>query len=163
MIDALAAHTDLCGFADRLTDSTDRSVAHNDAKLANFLFRDDRAICLVDLDTVMEGAAYFDVADLIRSGTSKADEDDPEAAAHGARAELVDAILDSYTRARSSTTPRENLEVATLCVVYEQALRFATDHVLGDAYYRTTRPRQNLDRARGQLVLLESLRVLFGR
>lgn len=157
--EALADHADLARVADELLGRWGVRIAHNDAKLANFLFRGDEAVCLVDLDTVAASAQFWDVADLVRTAADAAAEDEPDAARHRADAELVDAILEGYRRVRPAGG---ELEIGCVLIAYEQAIRFLADWIEGDRYWRTTTPTQNLDRARGQLALLASLRELFG-
>jgi len=162
-VDGALAFAPLATVADELVARLPPRVAHNDAQLANVLFRDQQAVCLVDLDTVMPTAWFWDVGDLLRSASTAAAEDDPDPQRHVADPVLVRAILDGY-RARvaavikSGTAEDDALEIAGALITYEQALRFLTDFILGDVYYRTTRPRQNGDRARGQLALLASMR-----
>ncbi|HEV7865866.1 MAG TPA: aminoglycoside phosphotransferase family protein, partial [Acidimicrobiia bacterium] len=139
-----------------------RRVAHYDAKLDNVLFAGDEAVCLVDFDTVMPGAWWWDVGDLLRSAASPGAEDDPDPD----RAVVVPwryrAILDGYREALAAggaadAAELEALEVAGAIVTYEQAVRFLTDWIAGDVYYRVARPTQNLDRARAQFRLLDSM------
>jgi Ser/Thr protein kinase RdoA (MazF antagonist) len=137
-------------------------VAHNDAKLDNVLFRDGEAVCLVDLDTIMPTAWFWDVGDLLRTASTRVAEDDARTEGAVADLERYRAVLDGYRSGISSaTTPDpaeiEALEHAGAIVTYEQALRFLTDWIAGDVYYATTRPGQNLDRARNQLHLLASM------
>ncbi len=126
------------------------------------LFRDDEAVCLVDLDTVMPTASFWDVGDLVRTASTYAAEDEPRLDRAVIDPELFQAIVAGYRSGRS-TGPRpaaaedDALEVAGAIVTYEQALRFLTDWIAGDVYYRTTRPGQNLDRARAQLALVASM------
>jgi Ser/Thr protein kinase RdoA (MazF antagonist) len=136
-------------------------VAHNDAKLDNVLFRGADAICLVDLDTVMPTAWFWDVGDLLRSAATVSAEDDPRTELARVDPALYEAVLDGYRAGSSIATPSaaeiEALEHAGAIVTYEQALRFLADWIAGDVYYRTTRAGQNLDRARNQLALLASM------
>ena len=128
----------------------------------------NEAVCLVDLDTVMPTAWFWDVGDLVRSVSTRVAEDDPDPERHMADPQLVRAILDGY---RVGATPalrggrdedRGLLELGGPLITYEQALRFLTDYIVGDIYYRTTRPDQNRDRARGQLALLASMQGTVG-
>ena len=142
-------------------------VAHNDAKLDNVLFRDGEAVCLVDLDTIMPTAWFWDVGDLLRTASTHAAEDDPDPRLHVVDPRLVRAILDGY---RAGAAPAltagseedDAIEMGGALITYEQALRFLTDFIMGDVYYRTTRPDQNRDRARAQLALLASMRGTVG-
>ena len=151
----------LVALAGQLESRVPRRVTHNDAKLDNILFRERVAVCVVDLDTVMPGAWFWDVGDLVRTASTTAAEDCPEAELAVVDAALYDAVVAGY-RLGVSTGPvtaaeLEAVDVAGAIVTYEQAVRFLTDWVAGDVYYRTTRPGQNRDRARAQLRLLASM------
>jgi Ser/Thr protein kinase RdoA (MazF antagonist) len=137
-----------------------RRVAHNDAKLDNLLFRDRAAVCVVDLDTLMPGAWFWDVGDLLRSASSPAAEDEPDVERVVLDRACYEAALAGYVLRVAkllTAAERDALEVAGAIVVYEQAVRFLTDWLAGDVYYRTTRPGQNRDRARAQFRLLQSM------
>ena len=157
-IDELLVAAPLVERADALSRAVPRRVAHYDAKLDNVLFRGVEAVCLVDLDTVMPGAWFWDVGDLVRTAATVGREDDP---LHSTiDPDLYAAVLDGYRRTAGGVlAPSEvdALEDAGAIVTYEQAVRFLTDWIAGDVYYRTTRPDQNLDRARAQLRLLASM------
>ena len=145
--------------ADELTARVPVRVTHNDAKLDNVLFRDGEAVCLVDLDTLMAGARFWDLGDLVRTAATTAAEDDPSPDV-AVDPQRYRAIIDGYREGAGSTLePAEidALSVAGAIVTYEQAVRFLTDWIAGDVYYRIRRPEQNLDRARCQLRLLTSM------
>ena len=134
-----------------------RRVAHYDAKLDNVLFAGGQAVCLVDLDTVMPGAWFWDVGDLLRSAATTAAEDDPGAVVDPT---LYRAVLDGYSDGvlgAATAAEQEAAGYAGAIVTYEQAVRFLTDWIAGDVYYRITRPTQNLDRTRAQFRLLASM------
>ena len=161
-IDAAFAASALATIAEDLVARVPRRVAHNDAKLDNVLFTNDAAVCLVDLDTVMPTAWFWDVGDLLRTASTRAAEDEPQTDRAVVDPELHATILAGYRSglAEGATpTPAEEdaLEVAGAIVTYEQAVRFLTDWIAGDVYYRTTRPGQNRDRARAQLSVLASM------
>ena len=158
---ALAAES-LVDLAADLTQRVPRRVAHFDAKLDNILFDGDDPVALVDFDTVMPGAWFWDVGDLLRSGATTAAEDDPQPDRAVAAPERYQAIIDGYRQGLSGTgvADRSELEAVDLAgaiVTYEQAVRFLTDWIAGDVYYRISRPAQNLDRARSQVRLLASM------
>jgi Ser/Thr protein kinase RdoA (MazF antagonist) len=157
----------LAAVADDLVARVPRRVAHNDAKLDNVLFRGDDAVCLVDLDTVMPSAWFWDVGDLLRTASTRAAEDEPRSELAVVDPALSQAIIDGYragiaTAGVGQPAEDEALEWAGPIVTYEQALRFLTDWIAGDVYYRTTRAGQNLDRARAQLALLASMTGTVG-
>ena len=161
-IAAAFAAARLVGTADELIASVPCRVAHNDAKLDNVVFRDGEAVCLVDLDTVMPSAWFWDVGDLVRTACTRAAEDDARPGRAVVDPALYHAVLDGYRDGLSTgVSPAdgevEALELAGAIATYEQALRFLTDWIAGDVYYRTSRPGQNRDRARAQLALLASM------
>jgi Ser/Thr protein kinase RdoA (MazF antagonist) len=150
---------------DAATDLTRRvplRVAHYDAKLDNFLFVGDDAVALVDFDTVMPGAWFWDLGDLLRSGATVAAEDEPNAEKVAVVPERYHSIIAGYRQSVSAagTADESELEAIGLAgaiVTYEQSVRFLTDWIAGDVYYRISRPAQNLDRARAQFRLLASM------
>jgi N-acetylhexosamine 1-kinase len=154
---------ELAGIAADVTATVPRRVAHFDAKLDNILFVDGEAAALVDFDTVMPGAWFWDVGDLLRSGATAAVEDDPDPERAVVAPERYRAIVDGYRQGLATrggvARPAEldAVEVAGAIVTYEQAVRFLTDWLAGDVYYRIDRPEQNLDRARAQFRLLASM------
>jgi phosphotransferase family enzyme len=139
-----------------------RRIAHNDAKCSNVLLdsQSGEAMAVVDLDTVMPGTLLHDFGDLVRSVTSPTDEDSRDLSNVGVRVPLFTALARGFLEQvgrRLTPTEREHLVAAGEVITYEQGVRFLTDHLRGDVYYRTTRPGQNLDRARTQFRLLETL------
>jgi Ser/Thr protein kinase RdoA (MazF antagonist) len=158
---ALAGES-LARVAADMTARVPRRVAHFDAKLDNILFAGGEAVGLVDFDTVMPGAWFWDVGDLLRSGATAAAEDDPDPERAVVAPERYRAIVDGYRRGLagagvSELAELDAVEAAGAIVTYEQAVRFLTDWIAGDVYYRINRPTQNLDRARAQFRLLASM------
>jgi len=148
---AIAADSTLAGLPVR--------VAHNDAKAANLLVDGAGAQqpVVIDLDTVMPGSVLWDVGDMIRSSTGTPEEATATVSFDVDRySALVDAWLaetgDLITEHERDAVPR-----AGLVVTFEQAVRFLTDHLEGDVYFRVTRPGENLDRAANQLELVRSM------
>src|SRR5439155_14862480 len=140
-VGAALAGAPLAARAAEIVASVPRRVAHNDAQLANFLFRGDDAECLLDLDTVMGTAWFWDVGDLLRTSAAPAAEDDPVREHNVAQPERIGAVLDGYREGAGEAllpgSPEDDaLEYAGAIVTYEQALRFLTDWILGDVYYR---------------------------
>jgi hypothetical protein len=163
-IAAAAARRDLAG---TLTDAHARGeipkrIAHNDAKIANVLFDETNgeALCVVDLDTVMPGLSLYDFGDLVRSMVSAAAEDEPDPRRVSADPARFAAIVRGYLDGAGDLlldAERRLLPLAAETIVYEQGVRFLTDHLAGDTYYKTSRPGHNLDRCRAQFALLASL------
>lgn len=137
-------------------------VTHNDTKLNNVMLDDEthEALCVIDLDTIMPGSALYDYGDSIRFGAATAPEDERELDRMGLDLELfrvytqgfLDACGDSLTERELQMLP-EGARLMTL----ECGLRFLTDHLAGDTYFKIGREGHNLDRARAQLRLVEDM------
>ena len=139
-----------------------KRVVHNDAKANNVLVdvATGEALCVIDLDTVGSGTVLFDVGDLLRTATVTASEDSTEGADVAVRDDLLQGALTGYLREAGLALSADELSLLPLAgplMAYEYALRFLTDHLVGDVYFRVDRPRQNLDRTRRQLRVLEAL------
>jgi aminoglycoside phosphotransferase (APT) family kinase protein len=139
-----------------------RRVVHNDCKLNNLLL-DDRtgeAVCVVDLDTVMPGTVVFDFGELARTGASPAAEDERDLALVRLDAALFRALASGFvagTRGLLEDREVRALALAGPRMALENGVRFLTDHLDGDRYFRIARPDHNLDRARSQLRLAERM------
>ena len=137
-------------------------AVHNDCKLNNVLFddADGEAICVIDLDTVMPGLLLFDFGDLVRTAACKEAEDSRALERVRVEPELYAALAEGYLEGSAAllTAPeRELLPLAGPQIALETGLRFLTDHLDGDLYFRVAREGHNLDRARTQLRLTEQL------
>lgn len=137
-------------------------VTHNDTKLNNVLFDKDtgKAICVIDLDTVMPGFAAHDFGDTIRFGASTAAEDEKDLDKVSCDMELFEAYFDGFMEGcRGSLTKREveTLPMGAKVITLEQGIRFLTDYLEGDTYYKTHYEGQNLDRTRTQLKLVKDM------
>ncbi|MBE2231789.1 MAG: aminoglycoside phosphotransferase family protein [Chitinophagaceae bacterium] len=137
-------------------------IIHHDAKIANVLFRRDRdeVICPVDFDTCMPGYFFSDLGDLIRSMACSEGENEKDPGKIRIIPEAYKAITEGYTRGLGNLITGEEkqyLHVSGLFLIYMQTLRFLTDYLAGDPYYRIEYPEQNYDRALNQLTLLKSL------
>ena len=157
-----ARHRHLAG---RLIEATARGVpqrtVHNDCKISNVLFdrQTGEALCVVDLDTAMPGLAAFDFGDMARSMAHGAHEDARDPGEAEVDLELFRALSRGYLDGARDlrAEERRSLVDGALVLTLEQAVRFLTDHLQGDVYFRVERPGQNLDRCRVQFALLESL------
>lgn len=137
-------------------------ITHNDTKVNNILIDDltGKGICVIDLDTVMPGLALYDFGDMVRAGTSAAEEDEMNLDKVGMRFEMYEALFRGFlSSAGGFLTPaeRENLPFAGKLITLEIAIRFLTDYLEGDVYFKTRRPNHNLDRCRNQLKIVESI------
>ncbi|MDI1343607.1 MAG: aminoglycoside phosphotransferase family protein, partial [Pseudolabrys sp.] len=152
---------------DRLLDLQARGViperiTHNDTKLNNVMLDDatGAGLCVIDLDTVMPGLALYDFGDMVRTATNSAAEDEADLSRIEARLPIFEALVEGYLSATGSflTEPEcAQLVFAGRLITYEIGLRFLTDHLEGDIYFKTRRPGHNLDRARNQFALLKRL------
>ena len=134
-------------------------VTHNDTKVSNVLFGKDGLSCMIDLDTVMPGTILFDTGDMIRTATTTAAEDAPDVTQVHCDTSCFRALLEGYAEAASFLTEAEAslLAESGRTITQIMAVRFLTDYLDGDRYYATSRPGQNLDRARNQLAFMRSM------
>ncbi len=137
-------------------------VTHNDTKLNNVLFSSEtgKAFCVIDLDTVMPGFAAHDFGDAIRFGASTGAEDEVDLSKVTCSIELYEAYLQGFLEGcRGSLTKREieTLPMGAKVMTYECGMRFLTDYLEGDVYFKTHREGHNLDRARTQLKLVADM------
>lgn len=143
-------------------------VTHNDTKINNLLFDkiSDLPICVIDLDTVMPGLAAYDFGDLIRTGASTAGEDERNLELVHFDITMYEACTKGFLGGCGGSLTKRELETlpfGALVITYEQALRFLTDYLNGDVYYKVTRPLQNLDRTRTQIRLLQEMEEQFDK
>jgi hypothetical protein len=137
-------------------------VMHHDCKITNILFdtKTDQVICPVDLDTVMPGKYFSDLGDMIRTMICTVDENSSDWEAIEIRATFYKAILEGYLKGIGnifSTEEIKNIHYSGLILIYMQSMRFVTDFLQSDIYYKINYPEQNLNRALNQLILLEKL------
>ena len=137
-------------------------VTHNDTKLNNVLFdtMSGKAICVIDLDTVMPGLCLYDFGDAIRYGANTAAEDETDLSKVSLSIELFGAYTSGYLSETAGVlTPleRELLPTGAKLMTMECGMRFLTDYLSGDTYFRIHRPSHNLDRARTQIALAEDM------
>ena len=136
-------------------------ITHNDTKFNNILFdENDKSLCIIDLDTVMSGYFHSDFGDAIRTGANTGAEDEQNLARVHMDINLFEAYARGYLSETSDTlnsVEKEYLAFAPLLMTYEQALRFLTDYLDGDTYYKIDHEHHNLQRTRAQLKLLQSM------
>jgi Ser/Thr protein kinase RdoA (MazF antagonist) len=137
-------------------------ITHNDTKINNVLFdnRTGKAVCVIDLDTTMPGSSLYDFGDMVRTTTSFAAEDERDLSKIHLEPEMFRALAEGYLlEAGDFLTPAE-LELLVFSgrlITFTIGLRFLTDFLEGDVYFRVHRPGQNLDRARAQFALVRSM------
>lgn len=142
-----------------------KRIVHGDTKLNNVLFDADtgRAVSVVDLDTCMAGWTLYDFGDLVRFTAATSAEDEPDLDLAGMDLELYRALVSGFLEGAGATlTPleRELMPFAARLVTFTVGLRFLTDHIAGDTYFKISRPGHNLDRARVQFRMVEGMESL---
>lgn len=142
-------------------------VTHNDCKVNNVLLDEatGEGLCVIDLDTVMPGLSLWDFGDLVRTATCRAAEDERALGRVEVEPEMFAAVVRGYLEAMGphlTAAERAHLVTAGKVITFETGLRFLTDHLDGDRYFRIHRPGHNLDRCRSQFALLASLEAQEG-
>ena len=137
-------------------------VTHNDTKLNNVMIDDatETGICVVDLDTVMPGLALYDFGDMVRTATSPALEDEPDVSKVRMQMPMFGALVSGYlSSARSFLNEAEiaHLAFSGKLITLETGIRFLTDYLEGDVYFKIKHLTHNLDRLRTQLALVKSI------
>ncbi|MCF7567877.1 aminoglycoside phosphotransferase family protein [Sabulilitoribacter arenilitoris] len=136
-------------------------VTHNDTKISNALFdKDNKGLCVIDTDTVMPGVVHYDFGDAIRTICNTAAEDETNL-------DLVNFNIDYYKaykkgfleKVESTLSPLEikTLSLGAKTMIFIMAIRFLTDFLNNDIYYKTKYPEHNLDRAKNQFKLIDSM------
>ena len=137
-------------------------VTHNDTKLNNILIDDvtKEAKCVIDLDTVMPGAVAYDFGDCIRFGASTAAEDETDLSKVEVDLHLFEVFAKGYlATANKFLTPAEkdSLVTGAYLMTLECGVRFLTDYLNGDVYFKIHRENHNLDRCRTQFKLVSDM------
>jgi aminoglycoside phosphotransferase (APT) family kinase protein len=136
-------------------------VTHNDTKLNNVML-DDRTgegVCVIDLDTVMPGLALYDFGDMCRSACRPTLEDERDLSKVEARMDMFAALVRGYLASAGEflvPAERRHLAFSARLITFEIGLRFLTDHLEGDRYFKIRRPDHNADRTRVQFKMTES-------
>ena len=143
-------------------------IMHHDCKISNILFDavTKAVICPVDLDTVMPGKYFSDIGDMIRTMACTEEENSTAWEVIDVKPDYYKAIMDGYMEGMGDTltaAEKKNIHQSGLLLTYMQCLRFVTDFLNNDIYYKTTYPEQNLNRALNQLILLEKLEEFIGK
>lgn len=141
-------------------------VTHNDTKLNNVLIDQEtgKGICVIDLDTVMPGLSAYDFGDSIRFGANDCAEDEPDQSKVHFSLHLYEVFARGYLAAAGSAmteAERRSLPWGAKLMTLECGIRFLTDYLEGDHYFKISRPAQNLDRARTQFTLVEGMEREF--
>ncbi len=137
-------------------------VTHNDTKANNVLLDSEtgRALCVIDLDTVMPGSSLYDYGDAIRYGASTAAEDEEDISLIHLNLDMAEAFTRGFIEGTNGFLDKEELLMLPLgakVMTAELAMRFLTDYLNGDKYFRVRSPEHNLVRTRAQLALLKDI------
>lgn len=138
-----------------------KRICHCDTKVNNMMFdHQGNILCVIDLDTVMPSYIFSDYGDFLRTAANTLAEDDPDIDHVEFNMDIFRAFTEGYlSSARGFLTPAEieNLPYAAALFPYMQAVRFLTDYINGDTYYKIKYPDHNLVRTRNQFKLLQSV------
>lgn len=137
-------------------------VTHNDTKLNNILIDNETgmAICAVDLDTVMPGLSVNDFGDAIRFGASTAAEDEPDLSKVSCDLHLYEVFTKGFIEGCAGALTENELDMlpmGAIMMTFECGMRFLTDHLDGDNYFKIHRENHNLDRCRTQFKLVKDM------
>jgi len=132
-------------------------ITHNDTKINNVLFdRSNKGLCVIDLDTIMPGFAHYDYGDGIRTCANTGEEDEQDLNNMNYDLEMFEAFSAGYIESTHDLLVREEIDslaYAALLFPFIMGVRFLTDYISGDVYYKTRYPEHNMVRARAQLKL----------
>lgn len=142
-------------------------ITHNDTKINNVMLNDadGTGICVIDLDTVMPGLALYDFGDMIRTATASAPEDERDLSKVGSRFDMFEQLVRGYLSEARFLVPaeKEELVFSGHVITFTIGIRFLTDYLSGDVYFKTDRPGQNLDRCRTQFAMIEDMEAQAAR
>jgi hypothetical protein len=142
-------------------------ITHNDTKFNNVMIDDatGNGVCVIDLDTVMPGLALYDFGDAIRSMANPAAEDEQDLSKVQFDMPVFDRYTDGYLQtAKDFLNPLEieQLPFSAILMTLENGMRFLTDHLQGDVYFKIHRKDHNLDRCRTQFKLVQDMEEQYG-
>ncbi|MBQ0084547.1 MAG: aminoglycoside phosphotransferase family protein, partial [Clostridiales bacterium] len=142
-------------------------VTHNDTKLNNVLFDDnlENCICVIDLDTVMPGSYLYDYGDALRFAGSSAAEDEKDLSKIYFDMKKFEAFTSGYLSEVKNVLTEKEIELMPFSVelmTYECGIRFLTDYLNGDTYFKIHYEKHNLDRARSQFALARDIDSKLG-
>lgn len=136
-------------------------ITHNDTKFNNILFSaNGEALCVIDLDTVMPGTVLHDFGDAIRSACNTASEDEADISKIGFNMQIFEAYTRGYLSEASYFLTKyeiDNLVLSCRFMTFIMGLRFLTDYLDGDIYYKIHHPQHNVRRCRAQFRLIECM------
>jgi hypothetical protein len=134
-------------------------ITHNDTKFNNILYNKKRKVtCIIDLDTVMKGYAWYDFGDALRTCASKAAEDEPDVSKIGFDIDIFKGFAQGYLSVARDFLTKDEISLlhrAPGVFTYMQGIRFLTDYLNNDVYYKTSHKEHNFERARAQFALMK--------
>lgn len=141
-------------------------VTHNDTKFNNVMIdkENGEVICVIDLDTVMPGSSLYDFGDSIRSGATTAEEDETDLSKVSLDLELFESFTRGYLEAAGNSLSEleyKYMPFSAMLITLELGMRFLTDYLNGDVYFRIQREKHNLERARNQFRLAADIEQKF--
>ena len=169
-IDFYVSRKDYCGKIVDLLESgkMPTKVTHNDTKLNNIMIDNEtgKPICVIDLDTIMPGSICYDFGDSIRYGCNTAAEDEPDLSKVLFNIDLFETYAKGYIEAFGddiTDIEKQHLPFGAMLMTFECGMRFLTDYLEGDTYFRTKRPNHNLDRTRNQMKLVMEMEKVMDK
>ena len=134
-------------------------VTHNDTKINNVMLAPDGSNVVIDLDTTMPGSALYDFGDMVRTSSAAAAEDERDLSKVYSKKEYFEALVKGYLAGAKFLTEaeKENLAFAGRLITLTIGIRFLTDYLAGDTYFRTAYEDHNLVRCRTQFRMVESM------
>ena len=134
-------------------------LTHSDTKISNILFSKKKALCLIDTDTVMKGVIHFDYGDAIRTICNTADEDEKDLSLVGFNLDFFKSYTKGFFQELKNITKeeRELLPISIKMMPFIMGLRFLTDFLNNNVYYKVSYKNHNLDRAKNQFAYIESV------
>ncbi|MBI3986016.1 MAG: aminoglycoside phosphotransferase family protein [Lentisphaerae bacterium] len=137
-------------------------ITHNDTKINNVMIDETsgNGVCVIDLDTVMPGSVLYDFGDMVRSTTRTAVEDEQDLNKVTMDISIFDALARGYLDTAGAflhPVEREHLAFSGILITFNIGIRFLTDYLMGDVYFKVHRPGHNLDRARVQFAMIEQM------
>ncbi len=140
-------------------------ITHSDTKLNNVMLdnKTSEGICVIDLDTVMPGLSLYDFGDMARTAMRPTPEDETDLSKVVAQTDMFKALADGYLSSAGdmlTQAEKDHLAFSTKLITFEIGLRFLTDYLEGDIYFKTHREGHNLDRCHVQFKMVESLESL---
>ena len=148
---------------DEVCNSLPKRVVHYDTKINNFLFdkKTDEVLALIDLDTLMPGCVLSDIGDMIRTYSNPVGEESKEIDKVVCNMEIINTIIQEFTKKVALGKKEiENLFFGGMAITFMQSVRFLTDYLNGDSYYKTSYKDQNLVRAKNQWALYQSMKEI---